>query len=431
MMNAKTRVGLFLCAFFNQLANAQPEVLLSTLVEHASVVDTRANQPLSIFSMRIPFRISAIASNHEISFDYHAGNIFNPSGVLEYPTESEPYYANPWDATYRPSYKEAPQRYQLYSVDGVIRNAHLSYTRKISKQIELYTSINSNMLVGGGSVMDALVSDEIIEGFDKLIGQHNDYRILNGFNLTEMKFTDREGRTLEVKPRQIFMGTIDIGYRHFLELIRNPKSNFLWTMNIAAQVGVPLNRAREHLSAGTIIGMAITKKVTKKYGITLAVAYTIQHDKILSIRQAYFDFNYADVVSGYRFLLGQNFDFDNHKRFTFGIEMQGATAPLSTQARVLAYLNPEDIGIKTNYIPEYWTLENPIALTNQRRSSRGLISGGEFVSLNFSYRFGKPNRASTITFYVQDDWTIKLLLSSELNNAENFGAGIKWTKVIP
>jgi hypothetical protein len=206
-------------------------------------------------------------------------------------------------------------------------------------------------------------------------------------------------------------------------------------LNVEAQVGVPLNRAREHIAAGVIIGSAITKQITKNYGITLAIGYVTQHDKLIRIRKEEFNFNYADVVTGYRFLLGQSFDFKNHKRFTIGIEMQGMTSPLNTKMRVQgAYLNPEDIGIKTNYVPEYWTPQNPIPITNQRRAARGLLSGSEYLSLNFSYRFGKPDRSSTIMFYAQDDWTTKDVLpimSSELNNAQDFGVGVKWIQSIP
>jgi hypothetical protein len=384
--------------------------------------------------MYIPFRITPIASHHEISFDCHFGNTWNPSGVLEYPEASEPYFTNPWQAPYRPSYDQAPHRYQLYSADGVIRSVTITYTLKVAAHGELHASLNANMLVSGGNFIDAPVSDQAIEDFDKMIDSENPYRILDGFNKAEMKFTDRQGRTLEVKPQEIYMGTMNAGYRHFFDIIRSTKNTLLWTMNIDAQVGVPLNHAREYLSAGAIIGSAITKQISKKYGITLAVGFVAQHDKVLRIRQEEFDFNYAEVVTGYRFLLGQNFDFKNNKRFTFGIELQGMTAAVSTKERVQAYLNPEDIGIQTNYIPEHWTPQNPIALTNQRRTSRGLISGSEHLSLNFSYRFGKPNRSSTMMLYVQDDWTMKEVLplvSSQLSNAQNFGVGIKWIQSIP
>jgi hypothetical protein len=110
------------------------------------------------------------------------------------------------------------------------------------------------------------------------------------------------------------------------------------------------------------------------------------------------------------------------------------TAPLSRKERVQTYLNPEDIGIKTNYIPEYWTPQNPIPLTNQRRTSRGLVSGSEYVSLNFSLRFGSAEHPSTIMFYLQDDWSLNNVLplvSSELNNSQDFGAGIKWIRTFP
>jgi len=431
--NCINKFWFCVCIFIAHGAIAQTEIETSA-VEHAPVADARAIEPVRIFSMRIPFRISPISSRHEISFNYHAGNTWNPSGVLEYPDASEPNLADPWNATYHPSYDQTPQRYQLYSADGVIRSITIAYARKTSVHGELYTSLSANTLVGGGSFIDAPVGDQAIEGFDKMIDNENAYRILDGFNLTEMKFTDREGHTREIKPREIFMGTLDVGYRHFFDIIRSAKGKLLWTLNTEAQVGVPLNSAREYLAAGFIIGSAITKKVTKSYGVTLAVGFAVQHDKLLRIRQNDFDFNYAEVVTGYRFLLAQNFDFTNYKRFTVGLEMQGMSAPVSTKERTNTCLNPEDIGITTNYIPEYWTPQNPIPLTNQRRAARSLISGSEYLTLNFSYRFGRPDRSSTIMFYVQDDWTMKdvlPLVSAELNNSQDFGVGIKWMQSIP
>lgn len=431
MGSTKNKIWSCICFIASHGAIAQADTL-TVRIEHAPVVDTRANEPARVFSMRLPFKISPIACHQEISLDYHAGNTWNPSGVLEYPEANEPYVSNPWDEIYRPAYNQDPHRYQLYSADGVIRSTTITYTRKTSARGELYATVNANMLVGGGSFVDAAVSDRAIEGFDKMIHNENSYRILDAYNLAEVKFTDREGRAFEMRPRQVYVGTLDFGYRHFFNIIRNDA--LLWTLNVGGQVGAPLNRAREHLSVGIIIASALTKQVTKKYGITLAVGFVAQHDKVLAIRQNQFDFNYAAVVTGYRFLLGHNFDFKHHKRFTIGIEMQGMTAPLSTKDRVQAYLNPEDIGIKTNYLPEYWTTQNPIPLTNQRRASRGLVSGSEYLSLNFSYRFGPADRSSTIQFYVQDDWALKdvlPLISAELNNSQDFGVGIKWIQSIP
>ncbi|MBS1681292.1 MAG: hypothetical protein JST48_06235 [Bacteroidetes bacterium] len=421
----------FICLLATHIAVAQTDTL--TRIEHAPIVDARANEPVRTFAMRLPFRISPIAGNQEISFYYHAGNTWNPSGVLEYPNASEPYFSNPWNAPYHPTYTKDPHRYQLYSADGVIRSATIAYTKKTSACGEWYGMLNANMLVGGGSFIDAAVSDRAIVGFDKMIRNENPFRTLDGFNLAEMKFTDRDGHSLEIKPRQTYLGTLNVGYRHFFDIVRSTKNKILWTLSTEAQVGVPLNRARNYLSAGIVIGSALTKQFTKKYGVTLAVGYATQHNKIWRTRQNDFNFNYVDVVSGYRFLLTNNFDFKNNQRFTVGIELQGMTAPLSTKERVQAYLNPEDIGIQTNYVTE-WTPQNPVALTDQRRASRGLISGSEYLSLNFSYRFGKPGRSSTIMFCAQDDWSLNdflPLVSSELNNSQDFGVGIKWIQVLP
>ena len=66
-----------------------------------------------------------------------------------------------------------------------------------------------------------------------------------------------------------------------------------------------------------------------------------------------------------------------------------------------------------------------------------MIRGSEYISLNFSYRFGKPDRAPTLTFYLQEDWSLlydlegaSLPLFSTSNNAQDFGAGIKFIQPI-
>jgi hypothetical protein len=405
-------------------------------VEHATVVDTRANEPIRMFGLRLPFRISPIAAKNELSLDAHSGNTWNPAAVLEYRDPSEPYYVKPWDATYHPPYDQMPHRYQLYSADGVIRSLSIAYTRKISSHHEVYAALNAYTLVGGASFIDKPVNDRTIEDFHRVIfGQHDPFRRLeNPLNLAEVKFTDRNSHTFQMKPRQLTMGTFDLGYRYFFSILRTER-NF-WSANSEVQLALPLNRAREHLAAGMLVGTAFTHQFTKRYGFTLALAYHAQNDKLIRVRPQHFDPDYMRNLTGYRFVLAQNFDFKNHQRFTFGIEMQGMTTPINTNIRVDAsYMTPEDIGIQTNYYPEHWTPENPIAITNQRRAARGLIRGSEYVTFNFSYRFGGSSLAPTVSLYLQEDWTViyntdgrTLPLFVQSNNAQDFGVGVKVVK---
>jgi len=429
-------LGFCLCAFVTTGSLALQTDSTIRPVEHASVIDTRANEPIRILSMRIPFSISPISGRHQLSFDAHFGNTWNPSGVLEYPKAEEPYPDKAWEAQFHPLYADDPQRYQFYSVDGVIRSGTLTYTRKIRDFSEIYSAINFNVLVDGNSWIDAPVKDKTIEMFHRLLlGQSDPFRRHeNGFNRTEMKFTDRDGRTYEVMPNRPFAGTYDIGYRYFKKLVA--RSSVLWSLNFGLQVGIPLSRARQHLSGGLIGGTSVTKQFNRTYGITCALGLVMQNDKLLAVRREYHDMNYANIVSGYRILLGQNFYFRSGQRFTIGIEMQGATAPLSRRQRVTApYLTPEDIGVQSSYAPEQWTLDRQINITNQRRAARSLIRGSEFLSLNFSYRFGKSDCPPTVTLYFQEDWTIlydtdgtTLPLFALSNNTQDFGAGIKFSK---
>ncbi|PZR31552.1 MAG: hypothetical protein DI538_20845 [Azospira oryzae] len=292
------------------------------------------------------------------------------------------------------------------------------------------------MLIGTPRFLDKIVSDETIEFLHHTLFDQDDpfRRYQQGLDRAEMKFRDREGRTFEVKPRQLFFGTLDMGYRQFLELVKTKR--MLWTLTGSVQVGIPLNHARRYLSAGIMTGSAVTFQFKKRYGITIATGYVAQHDNLISIRKKFYDPGYRNFMTGYRFVLAQNFDLKNAHRFSFGIEMQGAPSPLSTKTKVVApYPNAEDIGVQTSYTPEYWTPDDPIAITNQRRAGRTMIRGSEYISLNFSYRIGKSNHAPTVTFYLQEDWSLvydlegaSFPLFSMSNNAQDFGAGFRLLK---
>lgn len=422
---------LLLC-FFNLLhtsAYAQ--------IQHSPVVDTRATEPIRIYAMRIPFKISPIQSKYEVSFDGHAGNTWNPSGLLEYPESSDPTPVVPWeDDGPHPPYEEAPDRYMLYSADGVIRSGEWNVARKTSDHGELFATLSMFMLVGGEQVIDQGVSDRMIESFHKRwLGQDDSFRRLeNKVDAAEMKFMDRKGKTFEQDRNELFLGTLNIGHRYFIDLIKNDK--VLLTLSLDAQVGLPLNHFRTHLAGGASVGGAATAKVTKSYSITTALGVTAQHDQLLRVRPNRYHYPFAEEVGTYHFLFGQNIDFKKSQRLTIGVELQGMTKPLSASGRLRApYLNPEDVGIETNYKPEYWTEARQINVTNQRRAARGLIRGSEYLALNFSYRFGKPDRAPTLSIYIQEDWTLLIdkddkapPLFLQFNNAQDFGAGFKITQ---
>jgi hypothetical protein len=419
--------------FFVMCLAASIQAQDSSSVIHAPIVDARANEPIRIFSAWLPFRVAPINDRHEVTLNFHTGNTWNPSGVLEYPDASEPYPAKPWEATYHPPYSQTPQRYLLYSADGVLRRTTLSYTFRTSAEGEVFTTLTTGRLVGGSGFLDAAVADRSIEKLHGWLGQDDPFRRFeNTLNATEFTITDRQGQTFRVKPNQLFPGTIDIGYRHFFQLVRN--SRLLWSAAGTAQIGMPLARAREHLSAGALFATAVTQQLTQRYSTTLALAYSVQHDKVLRIRNERFDPEYASIITGYRFAWTQSIQLKKNVLY-IGIEMQGMTAPLATNLRVVApYLNPEDIGLQTNYKPEYWTTARPINITNQRRAARSLIRGSEYLTVSVSYRVGRHLRSPIMSLYIQEDWTVlydtegtRLPLFTISNNAQDLGAGIQLT----
>jgi hypothetical protein len=157
----------------------------------------------------------------------------------------------------------------------------------------------------------------------------------------------------------------------------------------------------------------------------------------VKIKQEEIQFFDKPLATGYRFVLAHNIDFKNGSRYTTSLELQGIlTAPLIAEAKgpiSTDWIDPTNEFLHNPYnlekYPESIGTSHP--KSNMDRSCDNLTLGTEYLSVNFSYRFGKLGIGPTLSIYLQEDWKlmvangdgIKLLYGG--TNAQDLGTGIK------
>ena len=421
--------------FFLQLifaiANTNVSAQEQNRIEHGSMVDSRPNEFIRLTTLRIRFSTAPIATNNQLSFAYHIGNTWNPTTALYFPGADVPPLTHEWDVIKEPQYKDAPGQYKIYGADGVLRGGSLCFIHKTSESNELVFKINMYSLVGGNNWIDIPVSDHILEGFhEKFLGQQDPFRRqINPMDQALIQFIDRNGREFEMNNNDSFVGSLDIADIKYFNIVKNEK--VLWTANFGAHFGIPLNQFRSHISAGLSVGTAMTTKVFKGYSFTVAGGIMGQDDRAIRLHPDKINFADQRYVGGYRFLLSHNFDFKNGKRFLFGLELQGMTRPTSIREGARGPADVTSIGLNNQYVQDYWTPTNNYNTTAERKGARGLLTGSEYITLNFSYRFGEANDAPILSFYIQEDWKVFMgtrfgVLFLQSDNVQDFGAGLKF-----
>jgi len=412
-------------------------------VEHSATLDTRPNEFIRLTAMRIRFSTAPIASKNQISIDYHISNTWNPTTGLQFPGTGLP-PLGPGETVTSPSYASRPDEYKIYTADGVLRGLTARLIHKTSENNEVSITLNTYMLVGGNNKIDALVSDQLIENVHKnLWGQSDPFRrLINPLNRAQFQFIDRQGREFNLGDGSRFSGTLDLSDIKYIRLIQN--KHILWSMNLGAHVGVPLNSFRSFVSDGVSVGTALTGQVyrskrpnshLKGYSITFASGFMAQDDQAIRLHSDKINFADQRYVQGYRIALNQNFDYRNKRQFVLGVELQGMTRPTSNRDGARGPVDVTAIGLKNVYKDDYWTPTNDYNVTNEARGARSLITGSEYITLNLSYRFGDPKTAPSVSVYAQEDWKLfygdkPFLLFLSSDNVQDWGVGVKLTQPI-
>lgn len=393
-------------------------------LSHIQAVDTAPGEPLRLFNMRMPFRTAQLPGKDQLSVDFHSGNTWNPGVAVFYGDKgSDPSCA--W-----PQYSKDPTQYKIYKADGVTRTGTLRYLRQIGHKTEMNLAVSMFGVAGGSNMADALTSDRFIEWAHKKMFNMDDpfYRLQNGLNQVDFQFTGQTGKALTLDDSRLYLGTAEVGATKFIDIIHNDK--VLLTMVVTAQAGVPLNAFNSYASAGAMAGTSVTRKLNEKNKLTAAGQLSGQSDRLVKIRQDNYKFLDQNWRGGYRMMFGHQVDLKKGGAFATAVSLQGLTPTLSKDGQVIARM--ERVGIPNQFNhPEFWYAEENGGEglnTGEQDSRDTLKQGSEYLGFDFSYRPGKEGRSPTISFYVQEDWSLFMGEApgfGGMKNAQDWGTGIR------
>lgn len=224
---------LFFIISFLGFSQEKDSVQLKNGIENPSLLSTHH---FGIFSSRINsnFKIRP-PEKSTLEFSYGSGNIFQPFVEAHLPKNSQVREALSQVVWYDRQFnfidqKTTPADYMNIVVDAVIKEFRVKYTTQISKNSELGIILRSYLITDGSYPFSFFTSDESIEWFHSNIAGGEDPfgRRYYGLNQVNFKYTDRNGRILELKENDFFIGGLEANYFYYPKLFKdkNLHTNF-------------------------------------------------------------------------------------------------------------------------------------------------------------------------------------------------------------
>lgn len=153
-----------------------------------------------------------------------------------------------------------PADYMNIIIDAVIKEFRLHTTIPLSKTHELGIGIRSYLITKGTHPFSFFTGDESIEWFhSNIAGGEDPYgRRYYGLNQVHFKYTDRNGRTLELRDDDFFVGGIELNHFYYPTFLNIQKRNIYF--NFGTHAG--LNTSKYNSSIDIGISANAIKRIT-------------------------------------------------------------------------------------------------------------------------------------------------------------------------
>ena len=196
--------SLFLLINFLGFSQEKDSISLKNGIENPSLL---ATHHFGVFSSRINsnFKIRP-PKKSTLEFSYTSGNIFQPfveAHLPKDPAVREALSNVVWhDRRFNfIDQQSTPADYMNIVVDAIIKEFRINYTTRLTKNSELGITFRSYLITDGSYPFSFFTSDESIEWFHSNIAGGEDPfgRRYYGLNQVNFKYTDRNGRVLELE----------------------------------------------------------------------------------------------------------------------------------------------------------------------------------------------------------------------------------------
>ena len=367
-------------------------------IENPSLLPTH---PFGIFSARINQNFKLRASKKTtFTFSSESGNTFHPFVEMylpKDPTVREKFSKQVW---YNRQFtfidqQTTPAEYSNIVIDAVIKGFRLQVNFPITKEHELGITLRSYLITKGKYPFSFFTSDESIEWFhSNIAGGEDPYgRRYYGLNQVNFKYTDRNGKVLELKNNDFFLGGIEFNHYYYPEFLINKKRNLF--VNFGSHLGFNTSTFNQSIDVGISANLIKKIQLKNKNEFTFALGGSV-------LRKNLINFNEVVDMGNNKFLgsLGSEIEFTKFtlkKNYhSFGVHYQIQTRYNKLEEASYYQLKGKWKEIKAGWQHGFSTLyENLSAWT-------------------ILYTYGRPNYK--ITLYLMEDLLV--------NNAPDVQTGI-------
>lgn len=391
---------LFICNYsgFAQESDSLALANKNGITKH-SVLSTH---PFGIFISRIQGNFKTHASSEtNLKISLENGNVWGTPMKVYIPNDEETrneVRAIFWDQTQYFFDEETLDAKSYESqIDGVIKGLRANVTFNLDKEHEINIGLRMFMLTKGKFPFAVFTNDEFIEYFHKNIGGGDDPFDRSVFGLKEayIKYTDRNGNTLELENGDFFIGGLETTYYYYPEALINKSKNLHF--NFGAHLGTNLSKYNSSIDLGLSSNAVKTFYIKDNKNFQIGIGLGVLRKNAIDFKDDNIDFGTNDFLGHLESTLEYSY-----------VSKKGNIHSFGTDFYVQTTLNKRD--------ERYYMI--PVRHPNAHKAwGHGITNLYETNNYwTFMYSITKKN---TLTIYLQQDFTV--------NNNPDLQTGISYS----
>ncbi|WP_347922424.1 hypothetical protein [Pontimicrobium sp. SW4] len=284
--------------------------------------------------------------------------------------------------------------YEL-QIDGVIKGLRLKTSLNLGGKQELNIGLRLFMLSKGKAPFSIITSDRFIENFhEKIAGGSDPFdREVFGYNKALIKYTDRNGNTLELNNNDLFVGGLETSYYYY----PNSLVSKTYSMNFGAHLGYNLSSYNNSLDLGLSVNAIKIIHVNDNHYLQIGLGTGILRKELVSFNSNNIDFGTNNYLGNLESIIEYNIISKGNTTHSIGLDYYLQTS-----------LNRRD---ELEYaIP----IRHPNAHKSWGHGVTNLYRNNNYWSLLYSI-----TKKTSLTFYLQQDF--------EVNNNPDIQTGISYS----
>ncbi|MCL6266638.1 hypothetical protein [Flagellimonas myxillae] len=356
-----------------------------------------ATHPFGILFGTLPHNFKrSPSSSKQFDFQVDSGNIWGQPVTVLVPTSSNDrermkeilFYSR----TYNFDAAISPHQTYSFQYDGVVKNFRLAFSLPIQERNEITISSRAFLLTKGTFPFSILTGDQFIEFFHSNIAGGEDPfgRRIRGLDNASIRYTDRNGQSMNIGSGSFVFSGIDLAYYHYPTWFNQKNIS----LNFGTHLGVNLSPYNSSMDLGiSAAGIKVLNPKGKgKWQLGLGINL---------LRRGFIQFNKNQIDLGTSSYYGS---FDGHFEYARK-NKKGAYHSIGLGYRIQTpYNNKKE--------EDYYVPDVPERIARWHEAARHLYKFPSYWSLIYSF-----TKKTELSIYLQQDMLV--------NNTPDIQTGVR------